>query len=123
MPVTESQRHQLYEALKEQLGQPSAETFMNLMPPTDWDTVATKDDIARLDDRLSARIDGVAAEIARLDDRLSARIDALEVTTGAHIDRAIAESKTSMLKILGTWLFASQAAVVATVAMIVAVAG
>lgn len=48
MPVTEAQRHRLYEALKANLGPAEADTFMNMLPPTDWNELATKRDLAEL---------------------------------------------------------------------------
>lgn len=75
MPVTEAERHRLYESLKASLGDAEAETFMNLMPPADWTNLATKQDLAGL--------------------------------------------RADLQKTLGTWLFASQAAVIAAVALIV----
>ncbi len=79
MPVTEAERHRLYESLKASLGDAEAETFMNLMPPADWTDLVTKQDLAT----------------------------------------AIAGLRADLQKTLGTWLFASQAAVIAAVALIV----
>jgi hypothetical protein len=61
-------------------------------------TLATKADLTALDDKLSARIDGVRADLTALDDKLSARIDgvradltALDDKLSARIDGVKAE--------------------------------
>ena len=61
MSVTEAQRHHLYQLVKSHYDDEAAETLMNLLPPVGWADVATKQDIARVEqriDRLEARIDG-----------------------------------------------------------------
>lgn len=78
MSVTEPQRHQLYQAIKQRLGESEAETFMNLMPP-DWADLATKADLQAME--------------------------------------------TRVLRTMGTWLFTSQAVLVAVVGSLVAVFG
>jgi hypothetical protein len=47
MAVTESERHQLFESAKAVFGESSAEIFMNLHPNVEWETLATKDDLAQ----------------------------------------------------------------------------
>jgi hypothetical protein len=96
MAVTEAQRHQLYESIKTHLGEPEAETFMNLMPP-DWSDVATKSDVVALKSDMA----GLRAEIKS--------------------DMAALE--TRLLRTMGTWLFTSQAILVTAVGTIVAVFG
>jgi hypothetical protein len=66
MAVTESERHQLFESAKAVFGESSAEIFMNLHPNVEWENLATKDDLARLD--LSTK-----AELAALEVRLQNR--------------------------------------------------
>ena len=67
MAVTESERHQLFESAKAVFGESSAEIFMNLHPNVEWENLATKDDLARLD--LSTK-----AELAALEVRLQNRL-------------------------------------------------
>ena len=66
MAVTESERHQLFESAKAVFGESSAEIFMNMHPNVEWENLATKDDLARLD--LSTK-----AELAALEVRLQNR--------------------------------------------------
>jgi hypothetical protein len=45
MPVDERSRHQLYRKLDELMGPREATTLMELLPPTGWGDVATKQDL------------------------------------------------------------------------------
>jgi hypothetical protein len=95
MSVTEPERHELFNRIEEVLGAPSATTLMNLLPPLGWADVATKRDISRLDDRF----DGVDERIAGI----GGRLDRLEAKVDSNARSYV------------TWLFASQAAVIAVV--------
>lgn len=57
MAMTEERRHELYEALKEQLGMGPATTFMEAMPPVGWADVATKRDLDALEERMDLRME------------------------------------------------------------------
>ena len=96
MAVTDAERHHLYEVLKSQLGAASADTLMNLIPPAGWADVATKADLAASKAELAAEIAGLRADMA--EDLASVRSD--------------------LLRTFGTWLFASQAGVIAAVAVL-----
>ena len=75
MALRERTRHQLYEAARGTLGDAAAETLMELLPPVGWADVATKHDLAALEERLGLRIDGLGLRI----DGLGLRIDGLEL--------------------------------------------
>lgn len=93
MGVTEQQRHALLTWFEEQMGPDRAATMMELMPPARADELATKRDLAALERRIVARFD---AQDARFD----AKLEAVRSTT---------------LRTVGTWLFASQAAVITAI--------
>lgn len=103
MPVTEAERHHLYETLKSALGAEEAATFMNLMPPANWNDFAMRSDVAE-----------VKREMADLRAELKGDIADLRVE--------IKNDLVELQRTLGTWLFASQAAVIAAVGVIAAVA-
>ncbi len=134
MPVTEVRRHKLYESLKTTLGEAEAETFMELIPPTDWTDLATKRDLAdqqlvfkrdltEVRTELKSDITEVRTElkgdIAEL--RTELKGDIAELRTELKSD--IATVKGDLLRTFGTWLFASQAGVVASVALLVGFLG
>ncbi|HYI61109.1 MAG TPA: hypothetical protein VEW93_04830 [Acidimicrobiales bacterium] len=54
--VDEAKRHDLYVAIEDLIGPERAETFMNMMPPTTWDDIATKADLSALELKLEARL-------------------------------------------------------------------
>jgi hypothetical protein len=52
MAVTERQRHELFKWFEEQMGEERAATMIELMPPTGFAELATKQDLAQLEARL-----------------------------------------------------------------------
>ena len=67
MAMTEEARHELYEALKEQLGRAPAATLMEAIPPVGWADVATKQDIVLL-----------KSDLVQLEERIDLRLDLLK---------------------------------------------
>lgn len=73
-------RDALYARLRDVLGESDARTMMQLLPPGDWDEVATRADISRLEgrmegfegrmDRLEGRMEGFERSMDKFDDRL-----------------------------------------------------
>jgi BMFP domain-containing protein YqiC len=140
MSVTEFERHQLFSWFEEHMGQERATTVMNLLPPTGWGDVATRRDlhvlenhidaleaklnarIDTLDSSLNARIDTLDsrlnARIETLDSKLSTGIDTLEARLDAKLESRLGELRSDLMRTLGTWLFASQAAVIAVVTLL-----
>ena len=80
-----AQRLQLYEELVKEFGDEPAMTLMESLPPVDWHELATKDDLAGLEERVNARFEVV-----------DARFDALRVELGARIDTGLAELRGEM---------------------------
>lgn len=82
MPVTEESRHELHERLRAVLGHEPATTLMEHLPPVGWADVATKDDIARLEQATKAGIERLAHttkhEITRLEHVTRQEIGRLE---------------------------------------------
>ena len=74
MVVDDRSRHDLYRRLEEVLGVEAATTLIEHLPPVGWADVATKHDLANLEDRLELRFDRIDDRFARSDDRF-ARID------------------------------------------------
>jgi len=108
MSVTEFERHQLFSWFEEHMGPDRVTTIMNLLPPTGWGDVATRRDLQVLESRVDA-----------LETKLSAKIDTLEARLDAKLESRLGELRSDMMRTLGTWLFASQAAVIAVVTLVV----
>lgn len=67
MAIDERARHELYAAIEELIGTERADTLMGLLPPVGWADVATKHDLAALEERIDLRFDRFEA---RLDAKL-----------------------------------------------------
>ena len=74
MVVDERSRHELYRRLEEVLGPEAATTLIEHLPPVGWADVATKHDLAGLEERLDLRFDRLDDRFERVDDRF-ARVD------------------------------------------------
>ncbi len=67
MPIDERSRHHLYLKLEQVLGTEEATTLMEHLPPVGWADVATKHDLAQLEERMGLRLDaGLHSLEARL---------------------------------------------------------
>jgi hypothetical protein len=103
--VTEFERHQLFSWVEENMGRERAATMMNLVPPAGWGDVVTRRDLHL-----------VGARIDALETNISVRFDALE----ARLDAKLETRLSSQMRTFGTWLFASQAVVIAAVSVLIA---
>jgi hypothetical protein len=83
MAVDERSRHELYRRLEEVLGPDAASTLIEHLPPVGWADVATKNDLAGLEQRMDLRF-------ARLDERLEGRFNAIDERFTAMDDRITA---------------------------------
>ena len=70
MSVDERARHRLYRKLEEVLGAEEAGTLMGQLPPTGYADLATKNDLAALEERLILRMES-------LEHRLTAQLHKL----------------------------------------------
>jgi hypothetical protein len=116
MPVTESERHQLFTWFEEHMGQERAATMMNLVPPVGWADVASRHDLEELDARLTTRIDALETKIDARFDANDHKFEALEHRFEAKLNAL----RSDLLRTFGTWLFASQAAVIAAISVVIA---
>ena len=57
MTTTETKRFRLRERLHDLMEEEHVTTLMDSLPPIGWERLATKDDLADLEQRLDARID------------------------------------------------------------------
>ena len=65
MPVDERSRHQPYRKLDEVMGREEATTLMELLPPTGWGDVATKQDMHQQIEALRRDLRGDMESLAR----------------------------------------------------------
>ena len=90
MAPSEAQRLQLYEELVKKFGDEPAMTLMESLPPVDWHELATKDDLAALEERVNARFEVVDARIDTGLAGVRSEVAALRVELGARIDTGLA---------------------------------
>ena len=84
MTPTEAQRFELQQKLIEVLRERPANTLMESLPPMDWHELATKDDLAALEDRMNTGFDTLRVE-------LGAKIDAGLTASDTRTDTGMAE--------------------------------
>jgi hypothetical protein len=84
MTISESARNDLYNGLRELLGADRTETLMTFVSAFDPSEIATKGDIARLEERFSG-IDRRFTVIDRRFDDLGKRIDRVLLTLAAGL--------------------------------------
>ena len=91
MTPTEAQRFELQQKLIEVLKERPANTLMESLPPMDWHELATKDDLAALEDRMDARFEVVDIRFEALRTELGAKIDTGLTDLNAKIDTGLAD--------------------------------
>jgi hypothetical protein len=74
MAIDEQTRQELYRRLEEVLGRGAAVALMEYLPPVGWADVATKHDLAGLEQRMDLRFARVDEHFARVDEQF-ARVD------------------------------------------------
>ena len=87
MVVDERSRHELYRRLEEVLGPEAATTLIEHLPPVGWADVATKEDLAGLEERMELRFARVDERFARVDERFDRLDDRLDERFGRIDDR------------------------------------
>jgi len=80
------------------LGADEGITLMELLPPVGWADVATKQDLALLEQRVDARFDKVDARFERVESRMEARFDAID----ARFEIVDGRFDTLKFEVLGT---------------------
>jgi hypothetical protein len=92
--VSDRDRHDLFVALHDRLGDGPADTLMALLPPVGWADVARRADVEALDQKLTARIDSLEARMEGFEAKMDGRLDAL-------LPRLITANIASMLAVAG----------------------
>ena len=80
MVVDERSRHELYRRLEEVLGPDAATTLIEHLPPVGWADVATRHDLAGLEQRMDLRFERVEERFERVEERIKAAMSELRAT-------------------------------------------
>ncbi|MBA2496486.1 MAG: hypothetical protein H0V33_05220 [Acidimicrobiia bacterium] len=91
MSISERDRHDLYLAVEGLIGTDQADTMMSMLPPFGWADVATKHDLAALEDRLGLRFDALDLRFAAVDQRFDGLV------TKAEFHREMRDQSQKML--------------------------
>lgn len=86
MSVTEDRRIALLEAAHQHWGRDVAVTLMEMLPPSGWGDVATRQRVDALERGMDLRFQLVDQRFETLETTIEARFDALESRLGARID-------------------------------------
>ena len=110
MSIDEGRRHALHERLAEVLEPEHATTLMAMLPPVGWADVATKQDLAALEERMGLRFEVVEerfdAKLARLETRMVEQAAALR----DELHTALRAQTWSILGVLLVAIFINQLA-------------
>ena len=86
MTATEAERHDLRQELGAVMGEGAVTTLMDSLPPMDWRELATKTDLAALEERLDTRFERIDA---RIDKRIAKQTYVILVGTMATVAAAL----------------------------------
>jgi hypothetical protein len=107
MTINEESRHRLHQRLEQVLGDTEAGTLMELLPPVGWADVATKHDLAALEERiglrfapLELRLDHLEVGLADLKADLKHEIEGRFSLLETHFSELRADFRTTMLTVL-----------------------
>ncbi len=103
MAVDERARRDLYDRLADSIGGDAAETLMAYLPPLGWSDVATKQDLARFEERFDQRFDNVRYQMEALEHRLTASLRG----DMAAQTRTLMFSTISMMLVLASTILAA----------------
>ena len=87
MSVTEDRRIALLEAAHQHWGRDVAVTLMEMLPPSGWGDVATRQRLDALERGMDLRFQLVDQRFETLETTIAAQFDALETKLDARIDR------------------------------------
>ncbi len=82
MAISESARYEMHKELRNQLGEPVADTLMEHLPPSGWSDVALKSDIDQLRGEMNTRF---AVVDKRIDSLVHGMWAAVGIFSGAFI--------------------------------------
>ena len=91
MAATQAQRAALYAGLVDSMGEEAADTLMDQLPPSGWDQMATKDDLAAVELRLRAAFAAAIAETnAKIAESHTKLVESYAKLVESHADLKVA---------------------------------
>jgi hypothetical protein len=96
MSITEASRHHLVSSLEEAIGQEAAMTLAAHLPPVGWADVATKHDLAGLEERIGLRFEAADQRLQATRHELSAETTRLTGSLRAETNEGFADLRAEM---------------------------
>lgn len=94
MAATQAQRAALYANLVDSMGEEAADTLMDQLPPSRWDQMATKDDLAGAELRLQAAFTAaIAATNVKIAESHTKLLESHTKLVESHADLKVAMHK------------------------------
>ena len=122
MAIDERARHELHRKLEEVLGSEEAATLMAHLPPVGWADVATKHDLAQLEERMNLRFDSIDQRFEIVNDwfdsfeeRMNLRFQSMEDRFDGKLDRLRGEILDRMADMSATYARTTVVSVVGSV--------
>ena len=100
MAATQAQRAALYASLVDSMGEEAADTLMNQLPPSGWDQMATKEDLAGVELRLQAAFTAAIAQINAKFAETNARIAETNADLRVEMHEGFAEAAKERAEII-----------------------
>ena len=97
MVVDERSRHELYRRLEEVLGPDAATTLIEHLPPVGWADVATRHDLAGLEQRMDLRFERVEERFEERFERVEERIRAAMFELRSTFEHELRAQTTTMV--------------------------
>ena len=116
MAVLQSQRAALYASLVDSMGEEAADTLMDQLPPSGWDQMATKEDLAGIEQRLQASLAVASADtnaqFAEMSAKFAESHAALQVAMHEGFAQA-AKERAEIIKVQARQLYVIVSAIAA----------
>lgn len=84
MTITDDERSELYQRLKETMGERPAGTLMAHLPPVGWADVATKQDLALLKQATKQDLALLKQDLAHLQETMATKTDLADLRSEMH---------------------------------------
>jgi len=105
MAISEQSRHELHTKLEETVGQRAATTLMEHLPPVGWADVATKQDLAQMEERLALRFEAIDLRFEAVDQRFD-HVDQ-RTATKEDLERALRQQTWRLAGLMVTTMGAA----------------
>ena len=115
----EHSRMEASQALADQLGPAAAAALMECIPPFGWHEIATKSDLARLEDAMNRRFGSIDDRFASINNRF----DSFEERLTLRLDAQLSRSESRLLRWTVGAIFAGFAALGTGIAVVAALVG